>query len=89
MARTAVCPVCKQKVGVAGNRLAWHTFKLSGVAFECGGKGEVAPDDESYDLLVELAREVAKEYPDSADWKDARGRLSRMAERALAGMEAG
>lgn len=29
--------------------------------------------------LRELAREVAKDYPDAADWKDARGKLLAMA----------
>jgi hypothetical protein len=29
--------------------------------------------------LLELAREVAKDYPDAAEWKDARGRLLAMA----------
>jgi hypothetical protein len=38
----------------------------------------------SHDAMVELAREVAKEYEDAADWKDAYGRLNRMATAALA-----
>lgn len=33
--------------------------------------------------LLELTGEVAQEYPDAADWKDARGRLYRMASAAL------
>lgn len=35
------------------------------------------------DLLV-LAEEVAKEYEDAADWKDAIGRLQRLARAAVA-----
>jgi hypothetical protein len=38
----------------------------------------------AHDAMVELAREVAKEYEDAADWKDAYGRLNRMATAALA-----
>lgn len=34
-------------------------------------------------MLVSLAKEVAKEYEDAADWKDDRGRLQRMAQDAL------
>jgi hypothetical protein len=33
---------------------------------------------------LELAREVAKDCDDAADWTDARGRLYRMAQSALA-----
>jgi hypothetical protein len=35
-------------------------------------------------LLIELANEVAKDYEDAADWKDAIGRLQRMAHAAIA-----
>ena len=34
--------------------------------------------------LETLAREVAKEYPDAADWKDSYGKLNRIANSALA-----
>jgi hypothetical protein len=34
--------------------------------------------------LLALAEEVAKEYEDSADWKDAIGKLQRMANSAIA-----
>lgn len=37
----------------------------------------------SHAALLALAEEVAKEYEDAADWKDARGRLLQMAENAL------
>jgi hypothetical protein len=37
--------------------------------------------------LKVLACEVAKDYPDSADWKDARGKLYEMANQALAELE--
>lgn len=33
--------------------------------------------------IVELVQEVAKEYPDAADWKDSRGKLERLANSIL------
>jgi hypothetical protein len=35
-------------------------------------------------LFIELAQRVAQDYEDAADWKDARGELAALAERALA-----
>lgn len=43
-----------------------------------------ATPDPVTEQLITLAREVAKDYPDAADWKDARGRLMSMAWSALA-----
>ena len=40
-----------------------------------------------HDELLELAQEIAKEYEDAADWKDAIGKLQRMANAAIAKAE--
>ena len=42
----------------------------------------------SHDALVALAVEVEREYPDAADWKDARGALAIQARAALAAAQA-
>ncbi|MEN6402560.1 MAG: hypothetical protein ABFD94_11520 [Armatimonadia bacterium] len=40
-------------------------------------------------LAEQLATEVAKDYPDAADWKDAYGKLHRMARALLAALKGG
>lgn len=62
---------CQRKPGTGGSEMSEEQFnKLKRMI-------------RAFPYLRELAKEVAKEYPDAADWKDARGRLASMAHEAL------
>jgi hypothetical protein len=74
--------------------VGWHDRDLGdyGIIDETGkliaqietGMGEDAFLMSASPELLALAIEVVKEYPDAADWKDAIGKLQRMARLAIA-----